>query len=45
VINTAVRGTGTTHTIDLQQFQFMSTSGDIALAERFLDRLPTMLQS
>jgi hypothetical protein len=45
VINIAVRGPGTGHTITLGEFEFMSTRRDIAIAERFLERLPTMLKS
>jgi len=45
VINIAVRGPVTGHTISLGEFEFMSTRRDIAIAERFLERLPTMLKS
>ena len=45
VINLAVRGPGTGHTITLGEFEFMSTRRDIAVAERFLERLPAMLKS
>ena len=44
VVNTAVRGVGTSHTINLQEFEFMSSRHDIVAAQRFADRLPTMLQ-
>ena len=43
VINAAVRGSGG-HTIKPQDFDFISSRGDIAATRRFIDRLPAMLQ-
>ncbi len=45
VLTAAVRCSATTRTIDLQDFAFISSRRDIAVAERFVDRLPAMLQS
>jgi hypothetical protein len=45
VLTAAVRCSAATRTIDLQELEFMSSRRDIAVAERFVDRLPAMLQS
>jgi hypothetical protein len=44
VVNAAVRGSAAARAIELEAFEFMSTSREVEDAERFIERLPALLQ-
>lgn len=44
VVNAVIRASGVGHTINLQEFEFMSSGRDVAAAQRFVERLPTLMQ-